>query len=176
VKLHWGQLLHLTAQLGGADTVSAARAALSRCFPDARFLLLARADRARQAISLHRAVRSDAWWTASVEDGRPAPLPAPRAEDLAEVARLERELADHEACWRELFASGDVAQPLEILYEDLAASYEATVRRVFAFLGVAVDDVPPAGLRRQADASTEAWAAAYAASRRQHGATAGSSA
>lgn len=108
-------------------------------------------------------MRSDVWWSLADEADASAPLPPPTPADVASVARLRRTLAEHEARWRELFASGELAPPLELVYEELAERYEATVRRTLALLGSPASEIPAPRLRRQADASTEAWVAACAA-------------
>ncbi len=47
-------------------------------------------------------------------------------------------------------------RPLRVLYEDLEDDYESTMQTVLDFLGVR-GDIPPPPLKKQADATTEAW-------------------
>jgi len=186
IKLHWN---HFEQVVGGAThtTVSppairTQEAALRSWFPGARYVLLTRRDRLRQAISHYRAIESDEWWST----GQPPPPPrgadAPRFNgagvherhgdghlDLSQVEQLRLSLLHYEHRWRQLFRAIGVA-PLELVYEDVVADPHKAVASVLEHLGVAVPDEmsqPSTRLRQQADEVTENTVKRYREWRRQ---------
>jgi LPS sulfotransferase NodH len=160
-KLHWYQFAWLRQQLA-AETGTAADNAFSEWFPDASFVFLHRRDTARQAISYYRASQTQAWF--DLGDGA-ARRQTPDV-DLQQVRWFEDVIIDHRDRWRRHFDTHDV-EPLEVLYEDLAADNAATVDRVLAHLGVdePAPPLPAPRLRAQADDVTERVLAAYRAAR-----------
>jgi trehalose 2-sulfotransferase len=161
-KVHWGQLRHLVAQLyPGADEPVPEAGLLPASLRNLRFVYLTREDKARQAISLHRATRSDVWWTLD-DAAEDEPVELPTAADLHEIERLEEVLRAHEGAWCEFFARGGVV-PLVVTYRELTEDYEQTTRRVMRFLELPLPKVvPPPRLKRQAGSSSAAWLRAYA--------------
>ena len=95
-------------------------------FGAVRPILLRRRNRLEQAVAwsqavqLERAVREGA-------GGSPPRFDAEQIEDLIEQIGFE------ERGWRSYFASLDIV-PHEVVYEDLLADYEGTIRGVFDFL------------------------------------------
>jgi LPS sulfotransferase NodH len=125
---------------------------------------LSRDDKARQAISLYKAIHLDVWWTFADDEGVEIPpsRTLPREPDFAEIARLEATLRDHELCWTRFFEQGGI-DPIRVRYTDIATAYEGTVTAVCDAL-----DRPRQGrpivrprLRRQADAVTDDWERRY---------------
>lgn len=166
VKVHWGQLEHVLAQAGSSPRSAGVRAVLEQLFPGGRFVFLSRRDKPRQAVSLHRAIRTDEWWALDSRGERA--LPALRPADLAEIERLEAVLTEHDAAWLRLFDHAGI-DPLRLEYEEVVGDYEVTVRRVLAFLGLSADGpIAPPTLRRQAGAQSERWVDEYT-SRRARG-------
>jgi LPS sulfotransferase NodH len=176
LKLHYYQLADLSAQLGHVDGCRGLPVdeAISTAFPGVRYIWLTRQDKARQAISYHRACQTDVWWQiepgAKAEpDGSPREArPEPRF-DPAAIAALERLAVANDAKWRSFFDRCG-ADPLVITYEDLAADYAGTIGRILGWLGVAEPAsarIRPPRLRRQADELSEAWLARYTAFKAQ---------
>ena len=64
LKLHYYQLADLSAQLRRIDGFRdlPVEEAISAAFPEVRYIWLTRKDKARQAISYHRACQTDTWW------------------------------------------------------------------------------------------------------------------
>lgn len=166
LKLHYYQLADLSAQLGDVDGLGGLPVpeALAAAFPEVRYIWLTRKDKARQAISYHRACQSEIWW--QLEGASPAGGPEP-VFDPAAIARLERLVVANDEKWQGFFARSGI-DPLVITYEELSADYAGTVSRVLTWLGVAhlgTAQIRPPRLRRQADELSEAWLARYTALR-----------
>ena len=95
----------------------------------------------------------------------PIVLPRPRFDRGSIQARLD-ELARGEAAWQRFFERAAV-QPVQVGFEELAADYEGTARRVLAELGVEVPAelwFAPRKLRPMADTVSERWAERFLAS------------
>jgi len=176
LKLHHYQLPDLSAQLSRIDGYGGrpVEEAISVAFPDVRYIWLTRKDKARQAISYHRACQTDVWWQieagGGIEPDGPPPdrVPEPAFDPVA-IARLERLAVANDANWRSFFTRCG-ADPLVLTYEDLSADYAGTIARVLDWLGVAGPDATPIRsprLRRQADGLSEAWLARYTAFKAQ---------
>jgi LPS sulfotransferase NodH len=116
---------------------------------------LSRRNRLRQAISLVRAEATGVWSLSGAARPR-SDGPEPEY-DSAAIARALSEIDRQERAWRaELDEIG--APVLEILYEDLLASYEGSVKQTLEFLGLPyAGPLPPPQLRPQADPITEEW-------------------
>lgn len=155
IKVHWGQLEQALPKLRAVAPGHDGADLIARIFPRPRYVHLTRGDRAAQAVSLYRAVRTDQWW--DIGDG---PQPPPPAEpDWADIDRLVRTLTEHDEQWAAFLPAGTI----RVTYEDLVTEYSGTVRRVLDELGLAAEagPVPEPTLRRQADATSAAWVAAY---------------
>jgi LPS sulfotransferase NodH len=147
-KAHWGQY-HPAFEEADPRSI----------FPNVHVIAITRRDHLRQAVSWVRALQTMRW-----QSGR-AERPQRNAEFDGEhitrkLGRIERE----EDAWRGLFARHDIA-PHPVVYENLVADQDATVRGVLEFIGVE----PPGDLRtepaiqRQADALSEEWVERYRA-------------
>src|ERR1700678_1547555 len=82
-KIHWLQMNQLVTALRHihpalARAGAAAPDLIESSLPDARYVYLTRRDKARQAISMFKAMRSDQWWERS---GLPSAEPPPRDPD-----------------------------------------------------------------------------------------------
>jgi trehalose 2-sulfotransferase len=164
-KIMWGQLADL-AVLAAEDRACRGLSyadLLARLFDDPRYVWVRRRDSVRQAVSLWRAMQTQ-FWRAELEPpvARPGG-PEPRYSFPA-LRHLTRLLCDQDAAWERFFATLPTP-PLVLTYEELSADLARAVRRTLAHLGVP----PPAGplpappkMRRQSDALSEAWVAAYA--------------
>lgn len=168
IKLHYYQFQALPAKL---RTVPAFRnrpraLLLSAVLPNVKYIWLTRNDRVRQAISYCRACQTQGWW--KIDDRERLPPQTTVSEvtfDPQRIEELENLLVSNDAGWRRYFEEVG-ARPLTIAYEELAADYEGTIRRVLEWLGIGgpmVEGVviPPPRLAKQSDATTEEWIALY---------------
>jgi LPS sulfotransferase NodH len=163
-KLMWNQLPELRALAGELPEFSGLETAqlLERLFGGAaggpRYIWVSRGDKVRQAVSMWRALQTRSWRDGGTGAGRPTP--AYRFEGIHHlVTRLESD----DRGWQEFFSVHEL-QPLAISYEDdLERDPDATIRRCLSWIGVP----PPEGgtarqpLRRQSDALSDEWVAAY---------------
>jgi LPS sulfotransferase NodH len=173
-KLHWLQINQLVDALRVIHPELAAANAMATdlieaSLPGSRYLYLSRRDKARQAISMFRAMRTERWWELDDAPTGPestgpeltGPESAPFPDYLA-IRWFEDGLRSEEAEWDRYFrVFGIVAH--QVVYEDLVAQPQRVLRGVLDWLGL--DQVaPPAGpsrLRRQADTETERILAEY---------------
>jgi LPS sulfotransferase NodH len=168
IKLHAYQLHYLPRFRGhdaDAERLSPARS-LRRLFPGARqYIWLTRRDRVRQAISLELAFATNQWWSL---EGQPMPdalATGVPAFDPTAIARWESALREYDARWAEYFKANAIT-PVTLVYEDLVADYEGSIRSILRSLDVPDADavaIQPARLRRQSDARSETWLAQYQA-------------
>lgn len=153
-KMMWHHVAALIAP-SHPDSISTAElAAFARRLPPMRFIWITRRDRVAQAVSFARALRTDCW-TAGAPGADTEP---PFIWD--EVDQLKKLLCRHDRMWGEYFAVAGVS-PLKILYEDFAANYASTMRRVFDYLGLESVPVPEPVIKRQADAISQEWIRRY---------------
>jgi LPS sulfotransferase NodH len=156
-KLMWGYLGDFAELLRGIDGFQRRPIPelLDRAFPRLRYVQITRRDKVRQAVSLWKAVQTQAWRAAG--DGRRAQT-EPEFSFRA-INYLVRLLTAHDASWDAYFL-GLGHQPLKVTYEELAEAHEPVVRRVLEHLGVDAPsdlhlDAPR--LSVQADATSERW-------------------
>jgi trehalose 2-sulfotransferase len=157
-KLMWGYLGDFVALLQGIDGLAGLPVpeVLARVFPDLRYVRITREDKVRQAVSLWRAVQTQAWRQNAGEDagGRGEPVFSFRA-----INSLVRQLTAHDASWDAYFL-GLGLEPLKVTYEELAAAPADTVAGVLAYLGLdpeAARALDAPRLRVQADERSEDW-------------------
>jgi LPS sulfotransferase NodH len=137
-------------------------------FPRLRLVVLQRRNKVRAAVSYWRAATSGIW--AVKPDGTPAwdtpvvQFKSGNRFDPAVISDLHRRAHEHERAWQQLADQIGVPR-LIVQYEEFAADRAGVLRGVSAFLGepLAAATVPPARLRRQADANTERWIAEWTA-------------
>ncbi len=126
-------------------------------FPNLEYVSVRRHDDVRQAVSLWRAIQTQAW--RSGEDGAGAHTPE---YDLGAIHHLVSKLRADNDAWRSWFADHSIA-PLELTYEDLAADLPAAVSAVLGRLGIdgagAEPQQPP--LERQSDELSDEWVERY---------------
>ena len=127
-------------------------------FPRLRYIAIRRQDRVRQAVSFVRALQSDRWRAPQDEILPPKYSSGAIASALANIERQE-------AGWERYFETHGI-EPLRIVYESLATSYEETLLEVLDFLGVERPPglrLPPPRSQRLADTLTEEWVARFRA-------------
>jgi trehalose 2-sulfotransferase len=161
-KLMWSQIPELHALAGGLPEYAGLEpfALLERLFDSPRYIHVTRRDKVRQAVSLWRALQTRAWrGEHGPDDDRPVELHY-RYEGIRHlVSTLEAE----DRAWEEFLAAND-APALSIAYEDdLEGDPDKAARAVLDYVGVPAplgwSAVEP--LKRQADALSDEWVAAY---------------
>jgi trehalose 2-sulfotransferase len=155
-KLMWGYLGDFATLLRGIDGMSGRPVPelLAAAFPNLHYVQITRQDKIRQAVSLWKAVQTQAWRAEA--ERRPARDPV---FSFRAVNYLVRLLTAHDASWDAYFLGLGI-EPLKITYEELAEAPEPVVHGVLDHLGIEV----PADLRFeaprlsvQADDLSEAW-------------------
>jgi LPS sulfotransferase NodH len=157
-KLMWGylgdfaQLLRSIEGMAGLPIPEL----LDRSFPGLRYVRITRTDKIRQAVSLWKAVQTQAWRAGGGDGTRAATEPVFSFRAINYLVRL---LTAHDASWDAYFLGLGV-EPLKVTYEELAEGHGPVVRRVLEYLGV----TPPPDLRFtrphlsvQADDLSEQW-------------------
>jgi trehalose 2-sulfotransferase len=161
-KLMWGYLGDFADLLRGIDGMAGLPIPelLARAFPGLRYVQMTRRDKVRQAVSLWKAVQTQAWREDRDAADRRAVEPA---FSFGAINYLVRLLTAHDASWDAHFLGLGQA-PLKVTYEELASDAEPVVRRVLAHLGMEAPagfavEAPP--LTVQADAVSEEWIRRY---------------
>jgi trehalose 2-sulfotransferase len=160
-KLMWGYLGDFAQLLRGIDGLDGLPVPelLERAFPNLRYVRITRQDKVRQAVSLWRAVQTQAWRRDDGgDDKRQAREPTFSFRAINYLVRL---LTAHDASWDAYFL-GLGHEPLSVTYEELAESHEPVVRRVLEHIGIEVPAdlrVEAPRLQAQADDISERWVA-----------------
>jgi LPS sulfotransferase NodH len=134
--------------------------------PNLHLVFMTRRDHLRQAVSWVRAVQSRRWQ--SIQTGRPD---GALEFDAEHITRKLQRIGLAEEAWRSMFDRHGI-EPLEIVYEDLAADQDRALRQALAFIGIE----PPAELEveptlgRLADEISEQWVERYRAEATAEGA------
>ncbi|HWT25022.1 MAG TPA: Stf0 family sulfotransferase [Solirubrobacteraceae bacterium] len=159
-KLMWGYLGDFAKLLRGIEGMAGLTVPelLARAFPDVHYVRITRRDKVRRAVSLWRAVQTQAWQRERGERETRATDPVFSFRAINYLVRL---LTAHDASWDACFL-GLGHQPLTLTYEELGEAHEPVIRRVPEHVGVE----PPAELRVerprltiQADELSERWVA-----------------
>lgn len=170
LKLFWRDLIVLCEQrypgtTDGRDILMPASVApqggyamawrvLQELVPNPRFILLARHDKGRQAVSAFTAMRTGRWRDMG---GTSTDASSPGYDYDVILRTFQHGIHTHRS-WVELFAHAGV-RPVEIFYEDLARDLPGTVGRMLDALPHAVPHrerlAEPSRLRRQAGVESE---------------------
>jgi LPS sulfotransferase NodH len=163
-KLMWGYLGDFAELLRGIHGMAARSLPdlLSRAFPGLRYVQITRRDKVRQAVSLWKAVQTQAWQrdAGASDDGDDGRVLEPVFSFRA-INYLMRQLTAHDASWDAYFL-GLGYEPLKVTYEELAESTEGVVHSVLDHLGIAAPEnlqIGPPRLSVQADEISELWVA-----------------
>jgi trehalose 2-sulfotransferase len=118
------------------------------------YIYISRQDRIAQAVSMAKALQTDAW-TSRMEEG-PKPV---MVYDREMIAHCLVDIEQQDVTWRRWFETHNVA-PFQVTYDDLTANAAGVVRSIVEYLGVENDerdevDVPPA--KKQADETNQEW-------------------
>jgi len=155
-KLMWGYLGDFADLLRGIEGNARLPipALLDRSFPDLRYVQITRRDKVRQAVSLWKAVQTQAWRAGAGGGERVEPVFSFRPINF-----LVRQLTAHDASWDAYFL-GLGARPLKVTYEELAEAPEPVIGRVLEHLDIPVPDdlrLDGPSLTVQADERSEEW-------------------
>jgi trehalose 2-sulfotransferase len=143
------------------DRLEQAWAVLRGRIPDLRVIWLSRGNQVARAVSHYRARQSGVWWRSSEQPNDTVSC-GPDQFDPAEVHALYCLGRFHEHCWQVFFERCGIA-PLRLVYEQLVAHYESTVRDVLSWLEVdsAAISIAAPRSRLLADERSRAWEASY---------------
>jgi trehalose 2-sulfotransferase len=157
-KLMWGYLGDFADLLRGIEGNAGLPVPelLARVFPDLHYVQITRQDKFRQAISLWKAVQTQAWRDDAEAARRPAVEPT---FSFRAINFLVRQLTAHDASWDAYFLGLGI-EPLKVTYEELADAPDPVVRRVLDHIGIAVPEplelsAPAPAV--QADERSEEW-------------------
>ena len=155
-KIMWGYLGDFAELLRGIEGMAGRPLPelLARAFPGLRYIQITRENKIRQAVSLWKAVQTQAW-KAGDEVERSVEL----VFSFRAINYLVRLLTAHDASWDAYFL-GLGAEPLKLTYEELAESTDAVIRRVLGHLGIPAPadlSVGRSKLSVQADEISELW-------------------
>lgn len=161
-KLMWGQTEDFLARvnaLPGLATADLTRA-LTTLLDDPLVIFVSREDKVAQAVSLWRAIQTQAWRSGETLDGEFAPSAgAEPAYNFAAIDHLVAALAYEEQCWKDWFSSTG-QRPVRVDYDELDAAPQQVVGGLLDILGVpAWTPKPP--LARQRDEISAAWGERY---------------
>lgn len=145
-------------------------------FPNCRHCFLTRRDKVRQAVSWWRAIKSEEWHRPNRSDtsvgviARSPPGSLTDKYDFYAIRHLLGECSTREDAIRRQLDAWAI-EPLTIIYEDLVARFEATVRSVLEFLRV--PDARALTIRQPAfealaDEISDAWYQRFLTDRRRH--------
>ena len=151
----------LWSRFSDPGSQTTAYALLRSRLSDLRVIWLRRENMVARAISHFRA-RQTGIWHQSLSKGGTFPGEQMHDFDLAEIHILYCLGCFQEEWWRRFFEGQEIS-PHCVVYEELVADYESTVRRVMGFLGLKGEQtlIPPPRSLKQSDALSEEWEARY---------------
>lgn len=170
-KVMWGYFNGFVDSLRDmhGNAVLSTRTVLERTFPGLdRWIFMTRADKARQAISLWKAIQN--WTWKREEGGGPVIAHTPRYSFEA-IDHLVRRLQEQERDWLAWFDEAGIS-PHTVVYEEFAERYEQTALELLRYLSI--KDRPSFAERRmtrQADSLNEEWLELYRREAQSAGAT-----
>jgi LPS sulfotransferase NodH len=175
-KLMFNQLSELTALAGtlpeyaGLGSIATLRA----LFGDPTLIWVSRGDKVRQAVSMWKALQSRSWRGERADSdprgsGHRAP-PGGAVYSYDGIDHLVKRFEVDDLGWNDFFAVNEL-EPLKIAYEDLARDRIGTIRTVLSLVGAALPEgwEAPDPIRRQGDAISDEWVAAYHRDRAERG-------
>jgi len=154
-KLMWGYLGDFATLLRGIEGLQELPVPelLSRTFPRLRYVQITRQDKVRQAVSLWKAVQTQAW------KGDDAACIAEPTFSFRAINYLVRLLTAHDASWDAYFL-GLGHEPFKVTYEELAEAPDRVIRDVLEHLDIPTPSdlaVEAPKLQVQSDELSEGW-------------------
>lgn len=172
-KLH-GDLIALMQSVEPQGT-GRSHDAWNAFFPDCSHCFLTRRDKVRLAVSWWRAIKSEEWHRPNRSDTSVgmaqtnAPGSLIEKYDFHAIRHLVDECSAREDAIRRQLDAWAI-EPLTIVYEDLVAEFEASVRSVLEFLRVPdarAMTIPQPAFEALADEINDAWCDRFLADRRR---------
>lgn len=162
-KIMWGYLDDFVSNLQTIPQYRqlAAPELFATIFPNLSYVTMTRRDKVRQAISLWRAIQTQAW--KEEEDAHPNQKHHHKELffHFAAIDHLKRQLEEHDAAWQRFFYEHGI-EPFAVVYEDLVLEYEATALRILSYLGIAEQPLfAGRRMKQQSDALSEQWVRDY---------------
>jgi len=159
-KLMWGYLGDFAGLLRGIEGLAGLRVPqlFDAVFPELSYVQITRTDKVRQAVSLWKAVQTQAWRRDRDSDGAHTPRVEPVFSFRA-INYLVRLLTAHDASWDAYFL-GLGTEPLKVTYEELAEHPAPVVHRVLDHLAIDAPtplDLGTPRLEAQTDELSEDW-------------------
>lgn len=165
-KMMWGYFEDFLALMRGIPAFAELPAPdlMGAAFGDLLYVVVKRERKARQAVSLWKALQTFVW---RQERGGDGAHERPRNHELLycfeAIDHLERQLTADEGAWDDYFEQSGI-EPLTLAYEEFASDVEGAVARVLEGLDVPVPSgfsLPREPLKRQADDHSEQWVRRY---------------
>jgi LPS sulfotransferase NodH len=158
-KVMWSHLrrtLEVSARRGSHGKVKTTDLE-KRLAEDTRFIWLRRRDRERQAISLTKAIQSNAWRSGDEQE-----FQGQYVYDFPGIAWRLHEIRRQETGWQAFFERHS-CEALTLYYEDYLTHLEGTVRRIGDWLGVPCEYTVQGDseYQRQSSSLNEEWLRRY---------------
>jgi len=164
-KLMWGYLDDFVSNLRIIPSYSTLPVPqlLATVFPNLHHITVTRRDKVRQAVSLWKAIQTQAWSLDEDEHPGEEVHHRPLTFHFGAIDHLKRQLEEHDAAWQQYFTQNNI-QPFTVVYEDFVHAYEETALQILHYLGIPLAEKPHFGARRmrqQADSLSEQWIQRY---------------
>jgi LPS sulfotransferase NodH len=164
-KIMWGYLDDFVSNLRTIPAYSTQPVSqlLATVFPDLHHITVTRRDKVRQAVSLWRAIQTQAWSLEDHEHPTEKVHHHPLTFHFGAIDHLKRQLEEHDAAWHQYFTRNNI-QPFTVVYEDFVHTYEETALQILRYLDIPIPEKPLFAARRmkqQSDALSEQWIQCY---------------
>ncbi|HUD65069.1 MAG TPA: Stf0 family sulfotransferase [Candidatus Sulfotelmatobacter sp.] len=160
-RSHAATMASLRSGFFSHPALSIAYTQLKSWVPDLRMIWLRRQNMVARAVSLFRARQSGIWYQSLSKSSAVIEKQAP-VFDFAEINTLYCLGWLQEESWQQFFQQNKISSHC-VLYEELVANYESTVRRTLQFLDIDSEQkrIAPPVSAKQSDALSEEWAERY---------------
>jgi LPS sulfotransferase NodH len=164
LKVFWFQFELLRGKLArvhGRESVD--DALVDQWAHNLKYIFLVRNDKVRQAVSYLKASQTEMWWCIPGDPDNPTkPKEEPRF-DFEEIDRRVAFLTEQEDRWRAYFQERGI-KPIQLEYDQVAQSYDETIRFVLSELGIPYPSdqpIPTPRLVKQSSKENEIWIRQY---------------
>jgi LPS sulfotransferase NodH len=156
----------LIAMMCGAARTDDEHAAWESFFPNCIHFVMTRRDKVRLAVSWWKSIQTK---QGHRKPGEPLAPIRDEAYSFRAIHHLTGECQEREDAIRNQLSRWHV-EPETIVYEQLAAAFDSTVRRVLVRLGFDVSGIaiPAPAFERTADALSDRWVERYLSDRRRY--------
>jgi LPS sulfotransferase NodH len=164
-KIMWGYLDDFVSNLRTIPSYSTQPVPqlLATIFPNLHHITVIRRDKVRQAVSLWKAIQTQAWSLEEDEHPGEKVHHRPLTFHFGAIDHLKRRYEEHDAAWQQYFTQNNI-QPFTVMYEDFMHAYEETALQILRYLDIPIPEKPLFGARRmrqQSDALSEQWIRLY---------------